>query len=304
MTTRILLILGVSGVGKSTLIKEVVGADARFLPVSAYTTRPARADDQYRISVSQEEFDFIERTELLLAANEVCGHRYGTSKKRVLEVQKQGHVPILDCPLLKVDTIEREFLGQLFRVYVEPPSCQTLWGRLQDGRDPDGRRYRAACMEIAAVKTGAFANQIDFRVVNCDGMVKQTAEQVCQQFWKAAQSGWPDPEKCKLKNDRYRNSRGGRAVLLDIVCSRCYQKVVLYQKDGKGGLHRLYLNRIFAPDTYAKLQFDPSIRTTSNMPNLVCRRCHSVIGTPMLHWEGRLAFRLIAGSYAKKQVGG
>jgi guanylate kinase len=221
--------------------------DARFLPVSAYTTRQARNEDRYRICISREKFDTIERTESLLAANEIHGHRYGTSKKLVLEVQEQGRVPILDCPIQKSGTLEREFPGHLFRVYIEPPSCEALWARLQDGRDLDGQRYRAACEELAAVKSGAFANQIDLRVVNREGMLRQIAESICREFWHPGHPDWPDPKKCKLKNDRYRNSRGGRAALLEILCGRCRQKVVLYQKDGTGQLYRLYVNRIFAP---------------------------------------------------------
>jgi len=302
MTRRVLLILGVSGAGKSTLIDEVVRVDPRFSPVSAYTTRPLRCGDRYRISVSNEEFHFIERTERLLATNEVFGHRYGTSKKSLLAVQDHGYIPILDCPISKMETVEVEFPGQLFRVYVEPPSRETLWNRLQDGRDSDGLRYQAACREIAAIRAGAFATQIDFRVVNRDGMVSETAKQVCRQFWGPTQPGWSGVKKLRLKNDRYRNSRGGRAVLLEILCGRCGRKVVLYQKDGHGGLHRLYLNRIVAPDTYAKLQSDPQIRATADMPNLVCSECHSLVGTPMHHNDGRLAFRLVPGSFAKKQV--
>jgi hypothetical protein len=67
-------------------------------------------------------------------------------------------------------------------------------------------------------------------------------------------------------------------------------------------LHRLYLNRIFAPDRYAILQYDHTVRTPHDMPNLVCNVCSVTVGTPMLHWEGRLAFRLIPGTYSKKVV--
>src|SRR5262249_17442533 len=153
-----------------------------------------RSEDRYRICTSQETFTTIERTEHLLAVNEIYGQRYGTSKKLVLEVQQQGHVPILDCPILKIGPMEREFPHQLFRLYIEPPSYETLWARLQDGRDLDGHRYRAACEEIAAVKKGSFANQIDLRVVNYEGLARATAEFVCRKFWNVGAPDWPDPK--------------------------------------------------------------------------------------------------------------
>ena len=36
------------------------------------------------------------------------------------------------------------------------------------------------------------------------------------------------------------------------------------------------------------------------MPNLICQRCETVIGTPMLHVDGRLAFRLRPGFFSKE----
>lgn len=302
MTRRIVLLLGVSGAGKSTLIDEIVRIDGRFLSVPAYTTRPARCDDRYRICISSSEFNVIEHTEPLLAANEICGYRYGTSKRMLLSVQEQHRVPILDYPLSKLGDIEREFPGQLWRVYVEPPSYEILWSRLQDGRDPDGQRFRAACKEIASVKRGEYVHHLDRRIVNAEGLLSRNAELICHEFWADSEEVWPDPANCKLKNDRYRHSRGGKAALIEILCSRCCHKVVLYQKDGQGGLYRLYLNRIVAPAKYSTLQSDGNVRKTRDMPHLVCSRCHNLIGVPMLHHEGRLAFRLVPASFFKKQV--
>ena len=104
----------------------------------------------------------------------------------------------------------------------------------------------------------------------------------------------------KLKNDRYRNARGGTAHFCDIVCARCGSFVLLYQKDGHGGLHRLYLNRIFLPEELAALQRLPHIRQPSDLAPLKCSACGSMIGTPMRHSEGRLAFRLVVGSFVKR----
>ncbi|MFZ1654965.1 MAG: hypothetical protein WBO92_05275 [Candidatus Moraniibacteriota bacterium] len=36
------------------------------------------------------------------------------------------------------------------------------------------------------------------------------------------------------------------------------------------------------------------------MPNLECGSCLALIGTPMRHEDGRLAFRLIKGKYMRK----
>jgi hypothetical protein len=103
----------------------------------------------------------------------------------------------------------------------------------------------------------------------------------------------------KMKRDKFRSARGGKAVMLDIYCSNCDTKVLWYQKDGDGSLRRCYLNRIFAPPELEQLQRDPSIQEPKDLPNLVCPSCHIVLGTPMRYSDGRLAYRLRPGSFYK-----
>lgn len=110
-----------------------------------------------------------------------------------------------------------------------------------------------------------------------------------------------NPTHVKMKNDKYRQARGGTAVMLDVFCAKCNTPVIYYQKDGPGVLKRCYLNRIFAPADLERLQKDPRITEPKDMPNLECSSCHSVIGTPMRHDDGRLAFRLRLGYSYKKR---
>ena len=42
--------------------------------------------------------------------------------------------------------------------------------------------------------------------------------------------------------------------------------------------------------------------TVKKMPKLVCPNCKTLLGIPMLHWEGRLAFRLIRGNWTKQKL--
>lgn len=107
-----------------------------------------------------------------------------------------------------------------------------------------------------------------------------------------------------MKKDKYLRARGGTARMLDIHCARCTTWVLKYQKDGVGQLLRCYLNRIFAPLELVALQHNPAIREPKDMANLVCPKCNTVIGTPMRHEDGRLAYRLMKGAYAKKIVKG
>ena len=98
--------------------------------------------------------------------------------------------------------------------------------------------------------------------------------------------------RIKMKNDQYRRVRGGNAVMLDVFCKKCDTKVLWYQKDGPGPLLRCYFNRIFAPPELTKLQKDAKINAPEDAPKLVCPTCSTVLGVPMRHSDGRLAFRL------------
>lgn len=104
----------------------------------------------------------------------------------------------------------------------------------------------------------------------------------------------------KLKNDQYRKARGGKSKMLEICCARCNSNILTYQKDGDGGLLRCYLNRIFYPEQYEKLQHITTISKPQHMPNLTCVKCNALIGTPMMHLDNRLAFRLHPGTFKKR----
>lgn len=106
---------------------------------------------------------------------------------------------------------------------------------------------------------------------------------------------------CKLKRDKYVSSRDGNSHLLELYCSKCGQYLVLYQKDGLGALLRLYVDRIFEPKEIAQLQ--TKNMTKDDLPKLRCKNCDSLVGLPMIYEpEQRLAFRLIRGSFVKKNI--
>ena len=180
MLKRLLLLLGPSGVGKTTLIDEIVRIDQAFSPVTAFTTRPPRPGDRYRTCVSDHEFKELEQTETLLALNNIYGYRYGTAKRTLLDILQRSFAPIMDCPLAKLHTVEQAFPGQVFRVYVRPPSYEVLWNRLQDGRDPENERFQAACKELSAVQGGTYDKHIDLRIVNTEGTAAHTAGSIIE----------------------------------------------------------------------------------------------------------------------------
>ncbi len=92
-----------------------------------------------------------------------------------------------------------------------------------------------------------------------------------------------------LKRDKYKSARGGRSKLLDILCRKCGTPVLVYQKDGPGGLLRLYLDRIRFPQDLAGLRHLP----LGDIPYLKCPACGELLGAPYIYAkEKRPAYRL------------
>ncbi len=102
----------------------------------------------------------------------------------------------------------------------------------------------------------------------------------------------------RVRKDKYLRDRGNVFKILQISCARCNKEIMLYQKDGRGMLHRLYLNRILAPENLACLQ--DTVESANELERLICE-CGNIIGIPMYHWEGRVAFRLINSTFKKQQ---
>ncbi len=104
----------------------------------------------------------------------------------------------------------------------------------------------------------------------------------------------------KIKKDNYRRVRGGTTKVVELACSNCGFRVMVYQKDGVGRLRRTYLDRILFPANLANLAIDPKIRNVKDMTPLKCDACGALLGVPMIYKpEHRLAFRLKWGALVK-----
>lgn len=94
----------------------------------------------------------------------------------------------------------------------------------------------------------------------------------------------------KLRQDKYRNTRGGYSRILDISCRKCENHICYYQKDGPGNLRRMYIDRII--DSKAAL-----FRKDFSCPN------GHLLGVKIIYdKEKRPAFRLFVDSVVKRIV--
>jgi len=185
--SKFLLLLGPSGVGKSAIIDELLKLDSRFGYISPYMTRPLRPGERNKIAVSNEQIDEMWRRGELLVINELYGGiRYGTPRLPIAEALATGNFPVLDWPIDRLEVMAQAFPGQLFTVYISPPSIDVLRQRLaKDGRDADGTRLVGATEELQRFWSARYAGAYDYEIISEDGRVAEIAETIYSNYLKS-----------------------------------------------------------------------------------------------------------------------
>lgn len=153
---RIVVVSGPSGVGKSTICKEVVKLlDNACLSISV-TTRPqgpAEVNGRDYWFVTEQEFEQRLAAGLFLEHATVFGYSYGTPKDKVDEAVLAGRTIILEIDVQGGKQIKAIYPDATM-IFVLPPSEKTLAERLwHRGRDDDKTtetRLDGASKEIAA----------------------------------------------------------------------------------------------------------------------------------------------------------
>ncbi|MGB4943249.1 MAG: hypothetical protein WBO92_04030, partial [Candidatus Moraniibacteriota bacterium] len=182
---KFLLLLGPSGVGKSTIIGELRQMDQRFRYISPVMTRELRPGEIDKIPVTDAELDEMGQQGKLLAVNHLYGVRYGTPKEPIDQAFEEGNFPILDWPVQNIEVMFQTFPGQTLTCYVEPPGVAALADRLADGRDADMARIQFGTAELEALARGDFNHAVNYRVMNAEGEARIAAQKIYSLYLKA-----------------------------------------------------------------------------------------------------------------------
>lgn len=153
---KVVIVSGPSGVGKSTICKEVVKRlNNAYISISA-TTRPrspSEVDGNDYWFLSEEEFQQRIDDGLLLEYAEVFGHLYGTPRDTVDEALRSGKTVILEIDVQGAKQAKTVFPDAVM-IFILPPSPKTLEERMnhrgREGADAAEERLNGADTEIAA----------------------------------------------------------------------------------------------------------------------------------------------------------
>jgi len=167
----LVVISGPSGVGKTTIVHEVLKRLGGVFSVSA-TTRARAANE-----VEGEDYYFVseEKFKAMIAANDflefalVFGkHWYGTPRKPVIDQLAQGQLVILDIDVQGGQQVKQR-MPEAFTIFIEPPNEDELLRRLKARQREDesiiARRFAEAKIEMSSARSsGAY----DEFIVNDD----------------------------------------------------------------------------------------------------------------------------------------
>ena len=165
---KLIIITGPSGVGKGTIVKEILDKDRDiWLSISA-TTRNPRIGEKHGENyyfMSNEGFqDMIEKKEFLEWA-QFAGNYYGTPLSTVNEKIEKGFIVLLEIEVDGAKQIKEKFPNAL-SIFLLPPSMEELEKRIRirgtEKEEAINRRLSRAKYEIAS------SDKFDFVLTNHD----------------------------------------------------------------------------------------------------------------------------------------
>ena len=166
---KLVVVSGPSGVGKSTICRQVVRRlDNAYLSVSMTTRQkgPREQNGREYWFLSREEFRKRIEKGALLEYAEVFGNLYGTPKDKTDEALHAGRTVILEIDVQGGRQVKAIY-PQAVMIFILPPSAKVLAERMghrgRETAEAAARRLRGANSEIAA------ASQLyDNMVINDD----------------------------------------------------------------------------------------------------------------------------------------
>ena len=173
---KLIIITGPSGVGKGTVVKELLDRNKDiWLSISA-TTRNPRVGENDGLNyyfISEERFkDMIDKKEFLEWA-QFAGNYYGTPISTVNEKIEKGFIVLLEIEVEGAKQIKEKF-PEALSIFLLPPSKAELEKRIRNrGTEKEeaiDKRLSRADYEIAS------SDEFDFVLTNHD--VDETVKEV------------------------------------------------------------------------------------------------------------------------------
>jgi len=168
-TGRLVVVTGPSGVGKGTILQNLLERypDRILFSISATTRSPRAGEEHGREYFFWSRYEFEQKRDAgeFLEWAEYAGNLYGTPRQAIDQAIAGGQVVLLEIELAGARQVAQSFPSAK-RIFIAPPSMEILETRLRqrstDSDEQITKRLRHAELEIAS------ANEFDITIVNDD----------------------------------------------------------------------------------------------------------------------------------------
>lgn len=193
MEGLLFVLSGPSGVGKNTVLKEVLAKRPDLTYSISATTRPPRGQEVDGVNyyfLTEEQFLAERQQNGFLEWAEIYGHYYGTPKKQVLALLQKGQHVILDVDIQGAAQIRQNYANAVL-IFLYPPSIAELIRRLRERNteDEEAIRKRLAYIEkeLAAVEFYDYVvvnDHLDEACMRVESIINAEEVRVTRGYWK------------------------------------------------------------------------------------------------------------------------
>ena len=173
---KLIILTGPSGVGKGTVVKEILGKDKNiWLSISATTRKPREGEKEGEnyYFLNQKKFKEMIAQNLFLEWAQFAGNFYGTPLSSVNQKINNGYTVLLEIEVEGAKQIKQKFPNSI-SIFLLPPNKAELERRIRnrgtEKEDAIKERLSRANYEISS------SNQFDFELTN--HKVDETARRI------------------------------------------------------------------------------------------------------------------------------
>ena len=173
---KLIVITGPSGVGKGTVVKNILEKDKNiWLSISATTRKPRNGEEHGKdyYFLTKKNFKEMIKNEMFLEWAEFAGNYYGTPQNIIKDKIKDGYKVILEIEVEGACQVRSKF-PNIISIFLLPPNKKELEKRIRNrGTDSEKsilNRLERADFEMSSAK--------DFDYVLKNNEIDKTADDI------------------------------------------------------------------------------------------------------------------------------